>query len=243
MRHLLLLLLATCCPSAFSSIIIHDNDWETPFSSTYRTNFGRVATAPPTGEFDSTSLVFNTAGNSPSFYYDQINYAIGRVSNETQKFALSFDLLTDGLVGSTNQFAVLFGTPSTRPLYFMANGSIEVKPGWGAQRAIGSFIDGETLRLNILFDVGLNHWDITLNNTNLYSGYIDNTANPYLRPAETLRSIRFSHGVRSAGDDPDHGTNVYLDNVVITAVPQPSVLLLMLTSLLVLRRHREAAAG
>jgi hypothetical protein len=210
--------------SANSSVILHQSDWESPFTPTYTTRFGSPEISSPTGVFNSRSLAFNTSGNSPSNYYDQIRYDLGSAGSTYSNFQLSFDIYTDSLINSTNQFTIFFDTPTVRKLYFTEYGKIVVKPGWGYQRVLANYNENERMHIDMMFNIGLNEWSIALDNVNIYSGIIDDTTNPFLKPAERLRSIRFSHGLYTGADGPNHLTTVYLDNVTISAVPLPPVL-------------------
>jgi hypothetical protein len=72
------------------------------------------------------------------------------------------------------------------------------------------------------FDIAANQWDISLNNTLLYSDAMD---------ADYLRSIRFSHGSLSPSVL-DASATTYIDNVNISAVPVPAAIWLFASGLL-----------
>ena len=218
---------------ANSSVLLHQSDWESPFVPTYTVISGSPEISLPTDVFNSQSLTFNTLGNSPDFYYDQIQYDLGDAGNSYNIFTLSFDIYTDSLINSTNTFTIAFDTPTVRNLYFTNNGTIDVKPGSASQQVLTSYNENESMHLDMTFNIALNEWDIDLNNANIYSGIIDNTNNPGLNPAQYVRSIRFSHGLLSSSDSPDYSSSVYLDNVTISAVvPIPPGLILFLSGLL-----------
>ena len=204
------------------AVMLHHNTWDTGSSSTYTTNFGNPVITGPTDAFSSNSLAFNTEGNTPSFYYEQIDYAIGTESSPYSSFNVSFDIYIENQIGSNNQFTILFDTPSVRNLYFTNEGNIELKPGWASEQLLSTYNENESMHIDMLFDIGNNIWNVSLNDNNIYSGIIDNTSNPYLNPAEYLRSIRFSQGLVSSIESPSHESTVYLDNLVISAVPVPA---------------------
>jgi len=214
-----------------NAVILHHNTWETGSPSTYTTNFGNPVVTGSTGVFSSNSLAFNTEGNNPSFYYDQIDYAIGTESSPYSAFNVSFDIYTENQTGSNNHFVILVDTPTVRNLYFTNEGNIELQPGWASRQVLSAYNENESMHIDMLFDIGNNIWDISLNSTTIYSGIIDNTSNPYLNPAEYLRSIRFSQGLVSSIDTPSHESTVYLDNVVISAVPLPAAVWLFVSGI------------
>lgn len=220
--------------AVFSSVraeVIHSNNWDSG-PATYQTRFGNLDIVSNPDGLNGNSLRFNTAGNDPDFYYDQIKYSIGDEYESTTKFQISFDLYVEDLIGTGNQFTILFDTPTVRNIYLTGSGTVNVKPGYSSEVIAGYFSELETLHFDIIFDMGENLWDISVNNTKIYSSIIDNTSSPFLTPAEQLRSIRFSHGLRSSISSANHSTNVYLDNVVISAVPVPGALLLFFSALL-----------
>ena len=185
---------------ATSGVLLHEDDWEAGSSQEYLTTFGTTAIVAPTGAFDSRSLAFNTAGNEPNFYYDQIAYWVGSHETPHTSFRIGFDLLTDSHIGSSNRFSVLLATPTTRNIEFNGDGTVNLRPGWAPIQTIATVGDGEKMRIDMRFDVALNHWDIGLNGDSIYSGSIDNVDNPNLRPADSLRSVRFSYGLEQPTD-------------------------------------------
>lgn len=222
------------------ALVVHQSDWEAPFTPTYTVSFGNPQISAPTDVFDSNSLAFNTSGNAPTFYYDQIRYSLGQPGYDYPAFRLEFDMYTDAYMGSVNNFSVLFDTPAVRSVYFRSDGTIDLLVPGGGGYNLATFSDGEILHLDMLFDIAANQWDIELNNQLIYSGIIDSaTAGS---PAEYLRSIRFSYGLGNSLSDTDHLSTIYLDNVVVSAVPLPAAPVLFVSGLLGLywraRRHK-----
>lgn len=185
------------------AILMHQSDWESPFTPTYSTSYGNPEISPATGIFDSQSLAFNTLGNSPSLYYDQIKYNISWSTDNS--YQLSFDIYTDSLVGSDNTFTILLDTPFVRSLMFKSDGTVKMLSG----ETLTSYNDNEAMHIDMVFYIESNEWVINLNNVTIYSGSTGS--------AEGLDSIRFSLGKSIGYGSPDHLTTVYLDNVTILA--------------------------
>jgi len=202
------------------AVTLHQSTWDSE-SPSYTVSFGSPAVAGPTGVFSTNSLAFNTAGNAPSFYYDQISYQVGAASPYSA-FNLNFDMSTDMLIGSSNQFVIFLDTPTVRTLTFTSSGTVVAKPGWADNQTLATYNENELMNIDMFFDFDHNEWEIALNNINIYSGFIDNTASPSVQPAEYLGSIRFSHGLKFSSGSSDDDSTVYLDNVVISGVPIPA---------------------
>jgi hypothetical protein len=121
-------------------------------------------------------------------------------------FRLSFDMLARGLVGSANNFNVIFDAPSAISLVFSGEGNVyaygyKVKPG-----PIYKFLDDQRIHVDVDFDINKNIWKIRIDEKKVFSGLIDR---------ESLRSLRFSLGPWSAGKI-DFGATIYIDNVLIS---------------------------
>ncbi len=198
--------------------ILHYSDWETGGPYSYTPVFGSTEIVSPTGTLSGNSLAFNTSGNAPNFYYDQIRY---RIPSSDTSYYLGFDIYTESLIGSNNQFSILFDTPITRSLTFTKDGSIEANAGQIFPQILSTYNENESMHIDMVFNIGDNGWDIAINNLNIYSGTINDPFNPHWA-AEYLSSIRFSQGLRSSVDSPSHNATVYLDNVVISTVPIPA---------------------
>lgn len=205
-----LFVLTSLLPSIALATTLHSSDWESPASYTYTHNFGSTDVVAISGSGDH-KLLFNTTGNSPSFYYDQIDYHIGGSAGAA--YRVSFDVRTESLIDSNNHFVVLFDTPAVRNLYFNSDHSITLS-GIGSNSPVGFFQNNQTVHIDMLFDTGLDQWDVMLDGVSIYSGA--------MADATALGSVRFSLGVKSAGMAADNSTNVLLDNVVISQVPVPA---------------------
>jgi hypothetical protein len=209
---------------AFASAIanaknLYQTDFDTSSSPTYSTVFGKPEIVGPNGIFETNSLAFNCShslnlpshNGSEKHYYDQIEYRIDQQHSPFQgmgksAFKVSFDMLTRGLVGSYNNFNVIFDAPSVISLVFSGEGNVyaygyKVKPG-----PIYKFSDDQRIHVDIDFDINKDIWKIQIDEKTVFSGLIGR---------ESLRSIRFSLGPWSAGKI-DFGATTYIDNVLIS---------------------------
>lgn len=220
--------------TSVNAAILYQNDFDSASSPTYTTNFGNAAVVGPISGNTTNSLAFNSTGNtdsnSSSFGYDQIQYGIDvpgspYAGTSYQNFNVSFDIATNGLISSKNQFVVFFDTPTVRNLVFANDGTINIANiGSGSSGVIGNYLNNDFMHVDMNFDIASNQWDVFINSSLLYSAAID---------ASYLRSIRFSQGAISSGQV-DYNATTYLDNVVISAVPVPAAVWLFSSGLLAL---------
>ena len=111
--------------------------------------FGAPIVSSSLGLLQNQPLVFNTTGNRPSFYYDQI---ILIVSKNAAFYYVAFDVLTQNLIGSTNQFKLLFDTPTVRNIVFRNNGTIYIQ-NKGEHRVIGHFTENTLMHCEVYMDM------------------------------------------------------------------------------------------
>ena len=195
--------------------ILYSNNFDTNSSPTYSITFGSPQIVGPIGQFTTNSLEFNSTGNFTQFYYDQIRYQIDATDSPyadlgKSSFHVNFDIITNELIGSSNEFHVLFDTPTVRDLLFTSEGAISINnPATGDSRVIANYADYEKMHVDIYFDINNNLWEVYINNMYVYGDVINGVS---------LRSIRFSHGAKLVGEA-DFNATTYIDNVLISAVP------------------------
>jgi hypothetical protein len=191
--------------------------------------FGSPIVESSLGVLNEQPLVFNTAGNSPSFYYDQIRINVGKAQSY---YFVSFDVTTESLLNSSNNFSILFDTPSVGgKISFMNDGSVNL----GSPRAptIGRFNDDTIIHTQIALDMVGKNWSININGNPLYTG-------PFIT-GNDFEDIRFSLGLISSASGRDDRTFVGLDNILVAngPVPEPATLLLLGFGGLVMLRNRR----
>jgi hypothetical protein len=190
--------------------------------------FGSPTVQRSLGALNNQPLVFNTTGNAPSFYYDQIALNVAKAQ---QHYFVSFDMLTQNLVSSRNDFVVLFDTPTIRNLEFNNDGSIGI---FGTRSGtIGSFRDNTLMHFEIDIDMIKQNWTISMNSNIL--------CNWAFVPDNDIESIRFSEGLAIMNVPQDNSTYVGLDNIIVAnaPIPEPTTILLFAVGGLALRKKRE----
>lgn len=177
-------------------------------------NFGSPTVASTFDHLLNQPVVFNLAGNQPSFYYDQfqLNFS-GPVA---PKIWVDFDFDSLGLIGSSAQLAVIFDLPTARSLYFDSAGNISffgVPADFSALKTVvGSFSDAVAFHVTIAIDQPNNLWSVFKNGSLLGS--------VQFFPQGTIGDIRFSYGLASSLGAPDLSA-VGIDNIRVAAVPAP----------------------
>lgn len=195
--------------------ILYNNNFDINSSPTYSIIFGSPQIVGPIEQFTTNSLAFNSAGNSAPYYYDQISYPVDELGSPyiglgNSSFHISFDIITSELIGSRNQFTVLFDTPTVRNLVFLGEGAISIDNfGTGNSGVIASYANYEKIHVDMYFDIKSDLWKVYINYRYVYGDAIR---------GESLRRIRFSHGAKSAGNA-DFIASTYIDNILISAVP------------------------
>ena len=143
------------------------------------------------------------------------------------------------------EFSVLADTPSSQRLSLRSDGKIVfTDASIGGAAEIGEFTDGVPLHFDINFDLGLQEplARVVINDQVAYLGAF--SAN-----GGDITTLRFSLGLRLFGSPPNHLTNVYLDDIVVTGttarlVPEPgcSILLLSVAFWVVAKHERRRNA-
>jgi hypothetical protein len=199
-----------------SSVLLYGESFDSVSTPTFEVTFGRPEIASATSPFPTQSLEFNTQGNPGRFFYDQIQFRVDYVRSPYlgiahTRFHVSFDVLTQGLVGTPNHFVALLDIPGASALRFNGNGDVIVQNlGAGVH---SRFADQQRIHVDMGLDLTTQHLSIALDGRQIYSAGTR---------AEKLQSVRFSLGAQSA-DVVDHAPTVFVDNINISAVvPEPS---------------------
>ena len=197
-------------------------------------NFGSPEVVDRIGRSYYQPLLFNTTGNTSPFYYDQIGLNLGNGFNH---YTLDFQIYTEFLKGSVNNFAVFFDTPQVRRLDFANNGQVMSFTQDGSQFH-GNYLEGINLNVSVDIDLLNNMWSFNVHNIVSYTGAFTSIGGD-------LNSIRFSLGNLSSNTGMFGLTNVAIDNILVTgeniSLPEPGTLALLAMGLvpLVLARRRS----
>ena len=169
--------------------------------------FGSPIVSSSFGLLQDQPLVFNTAGNSPSFYYDQIKLDMDRGRGF---YYTSFDVLTHNFIGSRNGFRLFYDMPWVHTIHFRNDGMISL-----FYRENIAFQDDKPIHFEILMDISNDYAQIFIDGQLVYDRELllyGNTHNP---EEYYLRSLRFSHGLVSGKDGPDVSSSIALDNIIV----------------------------
>ena len=169
-----------------------------------RISFGSPIVSRELGALTDQPLVFNTAGNQPHYYYDQI---LLKVRKEARFYYVAFDLYTQYLIGSPNHFSILFDTPRIRTIRFDRDGMIRAFVPHEPTQDICPFQDISLMHFQMYLDMNQGTWTVFVNDRKAYAGAFN--------PLEDIHSIRFSLGLESSGSQPYHDTIVGLDNIIV----------------------------
>jgi hypothetical protein len=195
--------------------------------------FGKPIVVNSFGAMNSQPLLFNTEGNSPSFYYDQIRLDMDRGKGF---YYTSFDVLTHNLINSRNNFTVLFDLPSVHNLRFGNNGMLNL-----FSRTDIPYMDNTLMHFEIMMDIKNDHAKVFMNSTLVYDNSLLLYRNRYHPNDYAFRSVRFSLGLSQSTSTQDNRTCVALDNIFIAnhVVPEPGTMALLALGALALTRKRR----
>ena len=181
--------------------------------------FGNPTVVPAFGHLTSQPLMFDMVGNGPSFYYDQIGLTIPVFSEPV--LLASFDFESRALVGSTAGFAFIFDTPTVRTIRFDNTGHITFNSPSNST-TLGTFVDGVSGRVTIKVDQSAHTCSVLMGAALLGSA-------PFV-PDSRIANIRLSFGLQSSLGVPDLSA-VGIDNFLITTVPEPGTITLLVLAL------------
>jgi len=204
-----------------------------------RNVFGTEQVVSGFGALADQPVVLNTAGNSPGFFYDQFSLSLG-YNQDT--YHISFDVYTEGLIGSLNQFSMIMDFKSVTSFILASSGKIS-PAFWGGPAGNPSYLDRHQMHVDISLNPRNNRGVTLLDGVLVGDGQIIGNSNP-----GDLQSVRFSLGLTGFGSIPDNRSYVALDNIVVTngfVVPESGTPALALLSALFAMsfRGRSRSAG
>lgn len=213
--------------SSSNATIYHDMDFSD--NNVGQVVFGQPQVMSQFGDLVDQPLVFNTKGNTPSFFYDQIELDMDGGSNF---YYTSFDIYTDRLIGSQNRFTLVYDLPDVHNIEFYNHGVIDL-----FKRKQINYQDNKLMHFEILMDIDNDYAKIIIDDQIVYDDKF--IARYPAAPDENyLRSMRFSLGLLSANSFQDDSSSVAIDNIFVSnyVVPEPAMFsIFTLGSVLMLR--------
>jgi len=223
---------------------LYSIDFFSPFHQVGQTATVDLGDAPRRGpsanRFQSPTVVADAgpltdgalrfAAPSETSSLSQIKLGIESAFTGLDVDALAYEFSEDIVVGNINsssdRFTIFFDSPRVNPISFLSGGVI--RPD-GVGTSIGRFTEGELLHLSLVFMTDQERWQINVNGVDLFFGPVPREA------SEGLREVRLS-----LTDRDERGSLVFVDNIVVRAIPAPSAAPLLLGLLIPRRRRRPA---
>jgi hypothetical protein len=228
-------------PTAGEALTLYDVDFEAPTHTegslpTTGAGSGLVSSVrfgAPVVVADASggqALLFD--GHFPSgfqtFSHEQIVFDLGVAAD---LYRIEFSLFVDNLTSAADDFSVLFDAPLSTRISFRGDDQI-----WGraASGQVGTYDPDLPLSVRVEADRIAAEWRLFVNGSFIGDQSWSN--------AGTIDTVRLNLERRTI--DGDSLERVFLDDVVIQAVPEPGTLLLLLgfTSLACARRSRLSGA-
>lgn len=196
---------------------LYNLDFQPPEAGTYITIFGSPTIQSSVGPFDR-ALVFDAVAQ-----YEQIKLPVDVTA---PVYRIGFDVLVHGLQGSMYAYTVLLdmlGSPYPGVRTFSFHGLFDAIEMINLGR-VSPFSDDVAYHWEIVADFSGNRLSLTIDQAETFSTTIN---------ASALSSIRFNMGPWRSGSADAPGAYAALDNVRVTAVPEPSSFSLLSIALLI----------
>ncbi len=220
-------LLASCSLSATE---LYNLDFTPPEVGIYQIVYGSPSVQSSVGPF-ADALVFHAVTS-----FDQIQLPIGVTSPH---YDIQYDVLTHNLLNSQYDFSISLDGFVYHSVGFHGGlDGIEVyEPSPYTVEDVADFLDDEVYHVGISLDLTSNSWSVAVDGAEVFTSPLNSSS---------LDSIRFSLNPWVGGAVDAPGTYVALDNVVVTAVPEPSSGAVALVAALLasarVRFHRRTAS-
>jgi hypothetical protein len=213
---------ALAAAATMSATELYHLDFQPPEIGEYGISFGSPTVEPTVGTLED-ALVFHAVKT-----YDQITLP---VEVAAPVYHIAFNLMTHGLEDSEYAFVILLDTPQIYSIAFhgLHNAVDMINLG-----RVSPFLDDMVYHCEIVADFAADRFSLTI------GGGRPNVTTIGQGP---LESIHFSMAPWKYGAADDPGAYTALDNVVVTAVPEPSSASLLMSGLpiLALRALRRKA--
>ena len=208
--------LAFISPAASRAAYLYNLDFTPPDLGTYQVTAGSPTVQSSVGTFYN-ALIFAAASGG-----EQIRLPIGV---NAPQYELQCDVLTQNLLNSDYSFGVYFGAATVRTLNFDGglNSIYVYQSSPFLNLSLAPLTNNLVYHLYFMFDVQNSVWSVAVNGNPLFSGPLDGSA---------LQDIRFGLAPWIGGAANAPNTHVALDNVVVSAVPEPTTAGLAATGVL-----------
>lgn len=194
---------------------VYNLDFTSPETGNYQTVFGHPAIQSSIGPF-ADALIFQAVTE-----YEQIRLDVGNVAPQ---YDIQCDLMMHNLLGSQYAFSIILDYDLNQNQYQSVSfhgglNSIQVfSPSPFGVGMIGGFSNDQVYHFGIALDFDAELWSLEIDGNHSFSSQIDGS---------NLQSIRFSMAPWIGGALDDPGNYAAIDNVVVTAIPEPSTLVLI----------------
>ncbi len=197
-----------------SATELYNLDFTSNDVGTYQTIFGNPTVQSPVGPF-ANALVFHAVTG-----YDQIELPI---TVAAPSYDIQYDVIAHNLLNSQYAFSTFLDTAfATSVDLHGGQNSIEVfQSSPYTLENLEGFSNDQVYHFDISVDLQNNVWSMSINGTPMFSNPVN---------ASSLQDIRFSMAPWIAGAVDGPGTYAALDNVVVTAVPEPTVFNLLIAA-------------
>ena len=207
LKSLFCVFFAFLSPAASRAVDLYNLDFTTPESGTYQITLGNPSVQSPVGPF-ADALVFDAVTGG-----EQIRLPIGTAAPQ---YELQCDVLAHSLLNSDYSFGIYFDTTTVRSVIFHGGlGSVYVyQSSPFLNFSLAPLADDSVYHLDVLLDTQSMDWLVAINGNLLFDGPLDGAA---------LQDIRFGIAPWFTGAANAPNTCVALDNVIVSAVPEPAV--------------------
>jgi len=212
---------------SLSATELYDLDFTPNEVGTYQTVFGNPSVQSSVGPF-TDALIFHAVTG-----YDQIELPIGTGG---PSYDIQYDVLVHGLLNSQYAFSTFLDTAYATDVSFHGGqNSVEVfQSSPYTLENLADFSNDQVYHFDISVDLQANLWSVAIDGTQIFANPIN---------ASSLEDIRFSMAPWTAGAIDAPGTYAALDNVVVSVVPEPAALNLLIAAgvpaLFLCRRKRR----
>lgn len=188
------------------AVDLYNLDFTPPELGTYQVTAGNPSVQSSVGPF-TNALVFDAVTGG-----EQIRLPIGTVAPE---YELQCDVLTHNLRNSDYAFDVFSGTPAVNTVNFDGglNSLYVYQSVPFLNLSLSSLTDDWVYHLDVMLDLQNSEWSVAINGNSLYSGPLAGSA---------LQDIRFGLAPWIGGAANAPNTYVALDNVIVSAIPEPA---------------------